>query len=79
MISGPSLVDLVAEFARTFTGRVLRPVDPGYEEARKVHNSLVDKRPELIARSRGVADIADAIMVARDFARPRSAGEGGQP
>jgi FAD/FMN-containing dehydrogenase len=66
MISGPSLADTMTGLGKTFTGRVLRPVDPGYEEARKVHNGLVDKRPALIARCRDVADIVDAIMVARD-------------
>ena len=68
MISGLTLADTltVTELGKTFTRRVLRPVDPGYEEARKVHNGLVDKRPALIARCRDVADIADAIMVARD-------------
>ena len=37
----------------------------GYEDARKVHNGLVDKRPALIARCRGVADVADAIGLTR--------------
>jgi FAD/FMN-containing dehydrogenase len=37
----------------------------GYEEARKVHNGLVDKRPALIARCRGVADVVDAVNLAR--------------
>src|SRR5207302_10410982 len=37
----------------------------GYEEARRVHNGLVDKRPALIARCAGMADIADAVNVAR--------------
>src|SRR6185436_3032007 len=34
-------------------------------EARKVHNGLVDKRPALIARCRGVADIVDAVKLAK--------------
>jgi FAD/FMN-containing dehydrogenase len=32
-----------------------------------VHNGLVDKRPALIARCRGVADVADAVNLARDL------------
>ena len=47
------------------TGALLQPVDPGYEEARKVWNGLIDKRPALIVRCRGAADIADAIAFAR--------------
>ncbi len=45
---------------------ILRPADLGYEEARWVHNGLIDKPPALIARCRGLADIADALRVARD-------------
>ncbi|MBX6372883.1 MAG: FAD-binding oxidoreductase [Acetobacteraceae bacterium] len=56
---------MVAELARSFAGEILHPGDPGYEQARQVHNGLVDKRPALIARCRGLADIADAVRLAR--------------
>jgi len=59
------LADTAAELAKSFAGQVLRPADPGYEEARRVHNGLVDKRPALIARCLGQADIADALQAAR--------------
>ena len=39
--------------AKTFSGRLLRPGDAGYDEARRVHNGLIDKRPALIARCVG--------------------------
>jgi FAD/FMN-containing dehydrogenase len=65
MISTSSLADSVTELARTFTGRLLQPKDPGYEEARKVHNGLVDKRPALIAQCRGMADVVEAVTLAR--------------
>ncbi|MGZ4332697.1 MAG: FAD-binding oxidoreductase [Gaiellaceae bacterium] len=48
-----------------FTGAILEPGDPGYDEARAVHNGLVDQRPALIARCRTASDIADAINFAR--------------
>src|SRR5882724_3530687 len=51
------------ELASTFGGQLLQPADSGYEEARRVHNGLVDKRPALIARCAGMADIADAVNV----------------
>jgi FAD/FMN-containing dehydrogenase len=54
-----------AELAGTFSGQLLKPADAGYEEARKVHNGLIDKRPALIARCRGTADVADAVELAR--------------
>jgi len=48
-----------------FSGTVLLPGDDGYDEARQVHNGLVDRRPALIARCLGTADIAEAIGLAR--------------
>src|SRR4051794_18458910 len=54
-----------AKLATAFTGQLLQPLDPGYDEARMVHNGLIDKRPALIARCRGTADIADAVKLAR--------------
>ena len=48
-----------------FSGQLLGSADDGYEEARRVHNGLIDKRPALIARCRGVADVAAAIAAAR--------------
>ena len=65
MTSVPSVSDAVVELASTFSGQLLKPTDVGYEEARRVHNGLVDKRPALIARCRGVADVADAVNSAR--------------
>lgn len=55
------------ELLRTsFSGSVLEPGDGGYEEARRVHNGLVDRRPALIARCRNAADVADAVRAARE-------------
>jgi FAD/FMN-containing dehydrogenase len=55
----------LAELARTFSGRLLLPADAGYDEARRVHNGMIDKRPALVAQCRGAADVADAIGLAR--------------
>ena len=57
--------EAATDLAAAFSGQVLRPGDEGYEDARKVHNGLIDKRPALIARCRGTADVVDAV----DFAR----------
>jgi FAD/FMN-containing dehydrogenase len=65
MASIRSVTDAAAELANTFTGQLLKPADLGYEDARKVHNGLIDKRPALIARCRGVADVADAVNLTR--------------
>ena len=58
------VANVAAELAGSFRGQLLKPDDPGYEEARKVHNGLVDKRPALIARCLGVADVVDAVNLA---------------
>jgi hypothetical protein len=43
-------VETVGELGQRLTGAVLTPVSPGYDEVRRVHNGLVDKRPAVIAR-----------------------------
>jgi FAD/FMN-containing dehydrogenase len=67
MTSVPAIADAVNELASKFTGQLLQPTDADYEEARKVHNGLVNKRPLLIARCRGVADVVDAVNLARNL------------
>ena len=64
MTSLSSLPDALTELAKKFTGQLLQPTDPSYDDVRKVHNGLVDKRPALIARRRGVVDIAPSSPVA---------------
>ena len=77
MVSTSSLPQDVHELAKTFGGQLLQPADAGYEEARKVHNGLVDKRPALIARCKGTADIVDAVKLARKFGLEIAARGGG--
>jgi FAD/FMN-containing dehydrogenase len=60
------LDERVQSLTEAFSGVVLRPADHGYEEARRVHNGLIDKRPALIARCRGTADIVGALRLARE-------------
>ena len=55
---------LLEALTGTFSGTVLLPDDDGYDDARRVHNGLIDRRPALIARCQGAADIADAIGIA---------------
>jgi FAD/FMN-containing dehydrogenase len=57
--------DLVRDLAERVSGRVLSPQDPGYDEARAVHNGLVDRRPALIVRCRAAGDVVAALAVAR--------------
>ncbi len=56
----------VGALAAELTGTLLRPGDAGYDEARRIHNGLIDKRPALIARCRSATDAARAIGFARE-------------
>src|SRR5574339_282940 len=47
-------------------GGLITPTDSGYEEARKVYNGMIDRRPKLIARCADVADVIAAVNYARD-------------
>ena len=49
-----------------FTGAILWPGDDAYEDARKVHNGMIDRRPALIARCLGTADVVAAVNCARE-------------
>jgi len=60
-----SIAAAVKDLAQTFTGRLLQGGEAGYDDARRVHNGLVDKRPALVARCQGMADVADAVKLAR--------------
>jgi FAD/FMN-containing dehydrogenase len=49
-----------------FRGDVITPEQPEYDGARTVWNGTVDRRPRVIARCRGTADVAAAVRFARD-------------
>src|SRR2546427_2252569 len=47
-------------------GQLLRPQDPGYDEARKIWNGMIEKRPALIARCNGAGDVVNSVKFARE-------------
>lgn len=53
------------EFKANLRGALLRPGEAGYDEARKVWNGSIDKRPALIARCVGVSDVMNCVNFAR--------------
>jgi FAD/FMN-containing dehydrogenase len=55
----------VERFRGRFAGQVITPRDDGYEQARRVWNASIDRRPALIARCAGVADVVAAVRFAR--------------
>lgn len=65
------------DLARTVRGRVIRPEDPGYDEARRVWNGMIDRRPALIVECEGTADVIAALEFAGRNGLPISARGGG--
>jgi FAD/FMN-containing dehydrogenase len=55
----------VGTYGRTMS-TVLRPNDDGYDDARRVWNAMVDRRPRLIVRCETVADVVQAVRSARE-------------
>jgi len=58
--------DAIDGFAAGVRGAVLRPGDPGYDDARAIWNGLIDRRPALIVQCTGAADVVDAVNFARE-------------
>lgn len=55
----------IQELRESIRGVVVTPADEGYDEARAVWNGMIDKRPALIVRCSGVADVLAAVQFAR--------------
>lgn len=62
VLSGEALQAL----AGRLRGPLIRPHDANYDAARRVWNGMIDKRPALIARCSGTADVIDAVNFARE-------------
>ncbi len=54
------------ELTDGFAGEIVRPDDPGYDAARAVWNSMIDRRPALIVRPTGTDDVVAALRFARE-------------
>ena len=55
----------IAGLRRGFTGQILLPDEDGYDQARRVWNAMVDRRPAVIARCAGTSDVAAAVRFGR--------------
>ena len=56
----------VEELRGRLHGQVVGAGEKGYDEARRLYNAMIDKRPALVARCRDVADVAAAIRFGRE-------------
>ena len=60
-----------------FEGSLIGPEDGDYEEARRIYNGMIDRRPALIARCTDERDVSRAIAFARDRGLPLAVRGGG--
>lgn len=60
----PASVD-IDQFREKLSGIVIVPGDAGYDEARRVWNGMVDKRPAIIVFCVATADVVEAVVFAR--------------
>jgi FAD/FMN-containing dehydrogenase len=63
--------------AKRLHGAVLTDTDPGYDQARRVWNGCIDRRPAVIARCESTADVVAAVRVAGEEGLPVAVRGGG--
>jgi FAD/FMN-containing dehydrogenase len=68
---------VLAELQAGFRGQIVGRDDPTYDEHRKIWNGSLDRRPALIARCAGVADVMSAVKFARKNGLPVAVRSGG--
>ena len=69
--------ETIQDFKHRLQGELIRPQDGTYEAARAVWNGIIDRRPALIARCAGVADVVAAVNFAREHGMVLSVRGGG--
>ena len=62
--------EALQKLRRSHRGDVITPEDERYDQARRVWNAMIDKRPALIARPRTADDVRAAVLFAREHALP---------
>ncbi|MCM8749774.1 FAD-binding oxidoreductase [Thermomicrobiaceae bacterium CFH 74404] len=67
----------IGVLAETFRGNLIRPGDAEYDAARRIWNGMIDRRPALIARCAGPADVMDGVRFARQHGLPLAVRSGG--
>jgi len=58
--------DMLDGLKMRLRGQVLVPSDPGYEESRTVWNAMIDRKPAIVTRCLGTADVIECVRFARE-------------
>lgn len=69
--------DLLDTWGTGIAGQVLRPSEPGFDDTTRIWNGLVQRRPRVVVRPRGTADIVATVDLARRTGLPISIRGGG--
>ncbi len=57
--------EIIDDFRLQLAGTIICAADPGYDEARTIWNAMIDRRPALIAKCMGTADVVSCVKFAR--------------
>src|SRR5579864_6796755 len=59
-------IPALEELASKIRGEIILPDDSNYDEARKVYNAMINKRPGMIVKCTDVADVIHAVNYGRE-------------
>src|SRR5437868_2755365 len=62
--------DSITALKAKLRGKVIEPADPEYNDARKVYNAMIQKKPRIIAKCADVADVIHCVNFGRDSGLP---------
>jgi FAD/FMN-containing dehydrogenase len=67
----------IEDFRASLRGKLLQPGDPDYDQARQIWNAMIDRRPAIIVRCAGAADVLASVNFARVNGLPLAIRGGG--
>lgn len=59
-------LDVINGWKARLRGPVIEPGQPGYEDSRTVWNSMIDRKPAIVARCLGISDVIECVRFARE-------------
>jgi FAD/FMN-containing dehydrogenase len=69
--------ETIERLSERVSGEVITPDDAGYDEARKVYNAMIDRRPNVVVRCTSTDDVVAAVNYARENELPVAVRAGG--